>query len=237
MLYRSLVSNLQRPSVASDSLRLGGIKNPLLSFWTPSPSPSLRRANPETHENPETRYCCDDRLNLGWLARSAPPSGKGTAGDLRPVRPGGPGNWRTLKMWKFLQLCGEPVEKMRARRRRKVFQRIRDRLEGDGNYQSYVIPGGSQTRGAPAGDSVEVSLDKPNGKRLYGCVLVRASDKFCEAAQRAEQGQYQQVSAATYLGRPALLSKGASRTSIAPAGRISTSREGSGKRVAQEPHP
>ena len=41
------------------------MKNPLLSFWTPSPSPSLRRTNPETHENPETRYCCDDRLNLG----------------------------------------------------------------------------------------------------------------------------------------------------------------------------
>ena len=69
MLYRSLVSNLQRPSVASDSLRLGGIKNPLLSFWTPSPSPNLRRANPETHENPETRYCCDDRLNLGSIRR------------------------------------------------------------------------------------------------------------------------------------------------------------------------
>ena len=32
MLYRSRISSLQRPSVASDSLGLGDIKNPLLSF-------------------------------------------------------------------------------------------------------------------------------------------------------------------------------------------------------------
>ena len=173
-----------------------------------------------------------------WLARSAPPSGKGTAGDLRPVRPGGPGNWRELKMRQFLQLCGEPVGNLSADRRRKAFQRIRDRLEGDGNfYRSYVVPGGNPTKVAPAGDTVEVCLDKPTGKRLYGRVLVRASALFCEAAQRAQRGQYEKMPAATYLGRPLVLSDRVPRTSTAPAKSISTSRERCRKRVAREPHP
>ncbi len=70
MLYRSRISSLQRPSVASDSLGLGRHQE-LTSFCLdPIALASLVSSNIGAHENPSTRYCCDDRLNLGCAGRS-----------------------------------------------------------------------------------------------------------------------------------------------------------------------
>ena len=141
-----------------------------------------------------------------WFARSAAPGGKGTAADLLPDHPGGPGPWRKMKMQQFLEICGEPLKKMSAGHRRQAFKMIRDRLAGSDAYHSYVVPGGRTTKAAPAGDTVEVCLDNANGTRLRGSVLVRASAVFCEAARLAQEGRYVQVSAREYLGRPRILS-------------------------------
>ena len=141
-----------------------------------------------------------------WLARSVAPGGKGTAPDLLPDHGGGPGPWRKMQMQQFLEICGEPLKKMSAGHRRQAFKMIRDRLAGSDAYHSYVVPGGRTTKAAPAGDSVEVCLDNANGTRLRGCVLVRASAVFCEAARLAQEGRYVQVSAREYLGRPRILS-------------------------------
>ena len=111
-----------------------------------------------------------------------------------------------MKMQKFLEICGEPLKKMSASHRRQAFKVIRDRLAGSDTYHSYVVPRGRATAAAPAGDSVEVCLDNANGSRLRGCVLVRASAVFCEAARLAQDGRYVKMSAREYLGRPRILS-------------------------------
>ena len=80
MLYRSRISSLQRPAVASDSLGLGNIKNLLLSGPRRSRSPVWCPVKSRAQENPSIPYCCDDPLNLGSTRPT--PSAAGAGGRV-----------------------------------------------------------------------------------------------------------------------------------------------------------
>lgn len=120
-----------------------------------------------------------------WLARSQFPNKgahQGIASALIPAdnKNTGPGTWLKLDWREFLILGGDSWDfndKRADKAARKRWERLKDLLDTHG----YTVKG--KTPVSRSGDTIEFEIG-------YGVILVRATDRFTEAARKARNKQW-----------------------------------------------
>ena len=110
----------------------------------------------------------------------------------------GPGAWQELTWQELMMIAGDVWDlndKTVTAKAYKRFEKVRAMLKQAG----YGTPSLGK-KGAPAGDTVEFFFRAGNPRRGRTKVYIRASDRFVEAARKAKNHEWEQVSLTDFLG-------------------------------------
>ena len=118
---------------------------------------------------------------------------KGVSQELTPANGNtGPGSWQTLTWQGLMMIAGDMWnlnDKAATAKAYKRFEKVRAMLKQAG----YETPSLGR-KSAPAGDTVEFFFTVGNPRRGRTKVYIRASDRFVEAARKARNHEWEQVS-------------------------------------------
>ena len=110
----------------------------------------------------------------------------------------GPGVWQELTWQELMMTAGDVWnlnDKTATAKAYKRFEKVRAMLKQAG----YGTPSLGR-KGAPAGDTVEFFFRAGNPRRGRTKVYTRAADRFIEAARKAKNQEWEQVSLTEFLG-------------------------------------
>ena len=110
----------------------------------------------------------------------------------------GPGAWQELTWQELMMIAGDVWDlndKTAMAKAYKRFEKVRAMLKQAG----YGTPSLGR-KGAPAGDTVEFFFRAGNPRRGRTKVYTRASERFVEAARKARNHEWEQVSLTEFLG-------------------------------------
>lgn len=137
-----------------------------------------------------------------YLARGRAMRGghlKGVSQELTPANGNtGPGSWQTLTWQGLMMIAGDMWnlnDKAATAKAYKRFEKVRAMLKQAG----YETPSLGR-KSAPAGDTVEFFFTVGNPRRGRTKIYTRASDRFVEAARKARNHEWEQVSLTNFLG-------------------------------------
>ena len=110
----------------------------------------------------------------------------------------GPGAWQELTWQELMMIAGDVWDLNDKTATAKAYQRFK-KIRAMLRQAGYETPALGK-KGAKAGDTVEFYFGKGNPRRGGTKVCVRASDRFIEAARKAKNQEWEQVSLTEFLG-------------------------------------